>query len=134
MKKTTTLMLMSAIFPLLAALGFEYKNSNEAPIPEDSPTQALVDFLKAGTDKNTEAVLALSEGSRRYVLKNKPNAMEEFFARTKDLDFNSSILWAQRFEEDYAVVDVEIQMVGKEEKFQTAHRLKKIDGVWKVVI
>lgn len=134
MKKTITLTLVAMILPLLATFGFEYKNSGEAPVPEGSPTQALLDFLKAGSDKNKEAVLALSDGTRRYVLEKKPNAMEEFFAKTKDLDFTSPILWAEEWKDGVATVTVKVPNSKTEEYFQTQHRLKKIDGVWKVVI
>lgn len=133
-KKVIMLACMTLIFPIAALLGFEYKNSNEAPIPEGSPTEGLLAFLKAGAEKDAAAVSSLTDGTRRRVLENKPNAMEEFFEEVKDLDFNSPIRWAEEFKEDYALVDVEISILGSEKKFQTRHRLKKIDGIWKVVI
>ena len=133
MKKITTL-LLAIYLPVICSHALEYNNSEENPIQSSSPTEALLNFLRAAANENAEAVLERSAGTRKMVLENKPNAMEDFFEDVKGLDFDSTILWVEFQNEDSVTVNVKISRGEGKEKYQTERRLKKINGIWKVII
>ena len=133
MKKITTL-LLAIYLPVICSHALEYNNSEENPIQSGSPTEALLNFLRAAANENAEAVLERSAGTRKMVLENKPNAMEDFFEDVKGLDFDSTILWVEFQNEDSVTVNIKIFRGEGKEKYQTERRLKKINGIWKVII
>ena len=131
MKKITTL-LLSMCLPIICTYALEYNNSEENPIQSGSPTEALLDYLQAAANKDSDEVLEHTAKGRRFYLENKPNATEDFFESVQGLDFDSPILWVEIPGEDFIVVSVKVLKKGSDEHFQTRHRLTKIDGSWKV--
>ena len=131
MKKITTLLLAMCL-PIICSHALEYNNSEENPIQSGSPTEALLNFLRAAANEDAEGVLEHSTGTRKFVLENKPNAMEDFFADVKGLDFDSTILWVEFQNENDVTVNIMISRGKGKEKYQTERAVKKIDGVWKV--
>ena len=125
MKKITTL-LLAIYLPVICSHALEYNNSEENPIQSGSPTEALLNFLRAAANENAEVVLERSAGTRKMVLENKPNAMEDFFEDVKGLDFDSTILWVEFQNEDSVTVNVKISRGEGKEKYQTERRLKKL--------